>query len=95
MRAPLGPQCCAHRLPPPPGRCKSYHNEESTGKIEIVGGDSLEELAGRNVLIVEVGSVPLRLFCGPPRLRHDKPLTPCRPDFSLAPLSPPSLLLHD
>lgn len=34
--------------------CKSYHNEESTGKISIVGGDSLETLEGRNVLIVEV-----------------------------------------
>lgn len=34
-------------------RAKSYHNDQSTGNIEIIAGESLSELKGRNVLIVE------------------------------------------
>ncbi|GFS12319.1 hypoxanthine-guanine phosphoribosyltransferase, partial [Elysia marginata] len=34
-------------------RLKSYMNETSTGKIEVIGGDNLETLKGKNVLIVE------------------------------------------
>ncbi|KAK3726660.1 hypothetical protein RRG08_016969 [Elysia crispata] len=34
-------------------RLKSYMNESSTGKIEVIGGDNLENLKGKNVLIVE------------------------------------------
>lgn len=44
--------------PPPfptPSSLKSYHNTESTGEVKIIGGDDLSELAGRNVLVVEVG----------------------------------------
>eukprot|EP00051_Salpingoeca_urceolata_P025497 m.459237 g.459237 ORF g.459237 m.459237 type:complete len:243 (-) comp20339_c5_seq3:78-806(-) len=34
-------------------RCKSYENQESTGEVRIIGGDNLNELEGRNILIVE------------------------------------------
>jgi len=34
-------------------RLKSYENDQSTGQIQILGGDNLERLRGRNVLIVE------------------------------------------
>ncbi|RUS77408.1 hypothetical protein EGW08_014827 [Elysia chlorotica] len=30
-----------------------YQNESSTGKIEVIGGDNLDSLTGKNVLIVE------------------------------------------
>lgn len=35
-------------------RLKSYEGTESTGKVQILGGDSLDSLAGKNVLVVEV-----------------------------------------
>lgn len=34
-------------------RCKSYENEESSGKVQILGADKLSTLEGQNVLIVE------------------------------------------
>lgn len=34
-------------------RLKSYHNTESSGQVEIIGGDDLNNLRGKNVLIVE------------------------------------------
>ncbi|EGD77954.1 hypoxanthine phosphoribosyltransferase 1 [Salpingoeca rosetta] len=34
-------------------RCKSYENDESSGKVQVIGGDSLDSLKGENVLIVE------------------------------------------
>eukprot|EP01147_Barroeca_monosierra_P004114 gene4114-49_t len=34
-------------------RCKSYENDESSGKVQIIGGDSLSSLENQNVLIVE------------------------------------------
>ncbi|XP_054715853.1 hypoxanthine-guanine phosphoribosyltransferase-like isoform X2 [Uloborus diversus] len=34
-------------------RLKSYVNEESTGKLKVMGIDNLSTLAGRNLLIVE------------------------------------------
>lgn len=34
-------------------RLKSYENEDSTGDIKVIGGDSLNSLRGRNVLVVE------------------------------------------
>ena len=34
-------------------RLRSYENENSTGHIQIVGGDTLSNLQGKNVLIVE------------------------------------------
>ncbi|KAJ8313749.1 hypothetical protein KUTeg_008310 [Tegillarca granosa] len=34
-------------------RLKSYVDDKSTGDIEVIGGDSLENLKGRNVLVVE------------------------------------------
>lgn len=34
-------------------RVKSYKNDQSTGEVKIIGGDSLEELKDKNVLIVE------------------------------------------
>jgi hypoxanthine phosphoribosyltransferase len=34
-------------------RLKSYRNDQSTGDVEILGGDSLADLTGKNVLIVE------------------------------------------
>uniref|UniRef100_A0A2P2HX18 Hypoxanthine phosphoribosyltransferase n=1 Tax=Hirondellea gigas TaxID=1518452 RepID=A0A2P2HX18_9CRUS len=34
-------------------RLKSYSNDSSTGDIEVIGGDSLSSLKGRNVLVVE------------------------------------------
>jgi len=34
-------------------RLKSYENESSTGEVKVVGGDSLKDLEGRNVLVVE------------------------------------------
>lgn len=37
-----------------PHSAKSYHNDASTGKIEITAGEDLAELKDKNVLIVEV-----------------------------------------
>ncbi|XP_037089233.1 hypoxanthine-guanine phosphoribosyltransferase-like [Pollicipes pollicipes] len=34
-------------------RLKSYENDQSSGQIQILGGDNLSTLKGRNVLIVE------------------------------------------
>eukprot|EP00069_Balaena_mysticetus_P018830 bmy_11749T0 len=34
-------------------RLKSYHNDQSTGDIKVIGGDDLSTLTGKNVLIVE------------------------------------------
>lgn len=34
-------------------RLKSYQNDESTGSIEVIGGDNLDSLKGKNVLVVE------------------------------------------
>lgn len=34
-------------------RLKSYEDDRSTGEIQVIGGDALESLAGKNVLIVE------------------------------------------
>ncbi|KAK7011575.1 hypoxanthine-guanine phosphoribosyltransferase-like isoform X3 [Biomphalaria glabrata] len=34
-------------------RLKSYVNDSSTGSIEVIGGDNLENLKGKNVLVVE------------------------------------------
>ncbi|XP_064402490.1 hypoxanthine-guanine phosphoribosyltransferase-like [Halichondria panicea] len=34
-------------------RLKSYVDDKSSGEIKVIGGDSLENLRGRNVLIVE------------------------------------------
>ncbi|XP_060076783.1 hypoxanthine-guanine phosphoribosyltransferase-like [Ylistrum balloti] len=34
-------------------RLRSYVDDQSSGKIEVIGGDSLENLKGKNVLIVE------------------------------------------
>ncbi|KAL5007683.1 hypothetical protein ScPMuIL_016489 [Solemya velum] len=34
-------------------RLKSYVDDKSTGQIEVIGGDNLENLAGKNVLVVE------------------------------------------
>jgi len=34
-------------------RLKSYQNTESTGKVQIIGMDSLQDLTGKHVLIVE------------------------------------------
>ena len=34
-------------------RVKSYMNDKSTGKVNIIGGDVLESLEGKTVLIVE------------------------------------------
>ena len=34
-------------------RLKSYENDQSTGEINIIGLDKLDNLAGKNVLIVE------------------------------------------
>jgi len=34
-------------------RMKSYHNDSSSGEIEVFGADTLQELRGKNVLIVE------------------------------------------
>ncbi|XP_070211611.1 hypoxanthine-guanine phosphoribosyltransferase-like isoform X2 [Littorina saxatilis] len=34
-------------------RLKSYQNDKSTGSIEVIGGDDLESLRGKNVLVVE------------------------------------------
>ena len=34
-------------------RLKSYENDQSTGEIKIIGLDNLENIAGKNVLIVE------------------------------------------
>ncbi|CAD5116205.1 DgyrCDS5121 [Dimorphilus gyrociliatus] len=34
-------------------RLKSYHNDQSTGEIQVIGGDNLENLQGKNVLICE------------------------------------------
>ncbi|KAK2145242.1 hypothetical protein LSH36_693g02006 [Paralvinella palmiformis] len=34
-------------------RLKSYMNEQSTGQVQILGGDNLKNLSGKNVLIVE------------------------------------------
>ncbi|KAK4327239.1 hypothetical protein Pmani_002295 [Petrolisthes manimaculis] len=34
-------------------RLKSYENEDSTGEIKVIGGDSLTNLKGCNVLVVE------------------------------------------
>lgn len=40
-------------------RLKSYEDDQSTGEIQVIGGDALENLAGKNVLVVEdiVGKV--------------------------------------
>jgi hypoxanthine phosphoribosyltransferase len=35
-------------------RLKSYVDDKSSGDIQVIGGDNLETLAGKNVLIVEV-----------------------------------------
>lgn len=34
-------------------RLKSYENDKSTGEIKVVGGDNLQSLEGKNILIVE------------------------------------------
>ncbi|EDQ89568.1 uncharacterized protein MONBRDRAFT_37026 [Monosiga brevicollis MX1] len=34
-------------------RAKSYEDDHSTGKVQIIGGDNMESIRGRNVLIVE------------------------------------------
>eukprot|EP00058_Branchiostoma_floridae_P003435 XP_002588923.1 hypothetical protein BRAFLDRAFT_125430 [Branchiostoma floridae] len=34
-------------------RLKSYQNDKQTGKIQVIGGDNLENLRGKNVMIVE------------------------------------------
>jgi len=34
-------------------RLKSYQNDKSTGEIQVIGSDNLEELKGKNVVIVE------------------------------------------
>jgi len=34
-------------------RLKSYHNTESVGEVQILGGDDLSGIVGKNVLIVE------------------------------------------
>ncbi|BFY98015.1 hypothetical protein BsWGS_01053 [Bradybaena similaris] len=34
-------------------RLKSYVNDSSTGSIEVIGGDNLQNLKGKNVLVVE------------------------------------------
>ena len=34
-------------------RVKSYENDQSTGEINIIGLDKLDNLTGKNVLIVE------------------------------------------
>jgi hypoxanthine phosphoribosyltransferase len=34
-------------------RLKSYHNTESVGEVQIIGGDDMTRLEGKNVLIVE------------------------------------------
>lgn len=34
-------------------RLKSYQNDKSTGSVQVIGGDSLESLKGKNVLVVE------------------------------------------
>lgn len=34
-------------------RLKSYENTESAGEVQIIGGDDLSRIAGKNVLIVE------------------------------------------
>ena len=34
-------------------RLKSYEGDQSTGKVQVLGSDDLESLAGKNVLIVE------------------------------------------
>ncbi|KAH9520074.1 hypoxanthine phosphoribosyltransferase 1 [Bulinus truncatus] len=34
-------------------RLKSYVNDSSSGSIEVIGGDNLENLKGKNVLVVE------------------------------------------
>jgi hypoxanthine phosphoribosyltransferase len=34
-------------------RLKSYVGDQSSGKVAVVGGDDLEELRGKNVLVVE------------------------------------------
>jgi len=34
-------------------RLKSYHNDQSTGEIEIIGIDNLKSVEGKNLLIVE------------------------------------------
>jgi len=34
-------------------RLKSYHNTDSVGEVQIIGGDDLSGIAGKNVLIVE------------------------------------------
>uniref|UniRef100_A0A8B9BEQ7 Phosphoribosyl transferase domain containing 1 n=1 Tax=Anser brachyrhynchus TaxID=132585 RepID=A0A8B9BEQ7_9AVES len=35
-------------------RLKSYHNDQSMQDMQIIGGDDLSKLTGKNVLIVEV-----------------------------------------
>ena len=43
-------------------RAKSYEDDHSTGKVQIIGGDNMHALKGRNVLIVEVsGGIGLGL----------------------------------
>jgi hypoxanthine phosphoribosyltransferase len=34
-------------------RLKSYHNTNSTGDVQIIGGDDMSRISGKNVLIVE------------------------------------------
>lgn len=34
--------------------CVYAQDDKSSGKVSVIGGDGLEELAGKNVLIVEV-----------------------------------------
>ncbi|XP_076470827.1 hypoxanthine-guanine phosphoribosyltransferase-like isoform X2 [Babylonia areolata] len=34
-------------------RLKSYQNDQSSGSIDVIGGDNLQSLKGKNVLVVE------------------------------------------
>lgn len=34
-------------------RLKSYENDQSVGAVKVIGGDSLDEMSGKNVLVVE------------------------------------------
>ncbi|XP_052094843.1 hypoxanthine-guanine phosphoribosyltransferase-like [Mytilus californianus] len=47
-------------------RLKSYVDDQSSGQIEVIGGDSLENLKGKNVLVVEdiidTGNTMLKLL---------------------------------
>jgi len=47
-------------------RLKSYADDQSTGKVQVVGGDDLSKLAGKDILIVEdiidTGNTMLKLL---------------------------------